>query len=64
MNLGTFKGKKVAAQKGYDLLKSKADALKVCQCAGVFLVFVPYVESVAVHCVGPVSRYLQNHPRY
>mmetsp|Transcript_40232 Transcript_40232/g.80020 ORF Transcript_40232/g.80020 Transcript_40232/m.80020 type:complete len:307 (+) Transcript_40232:48-968(+) len=29
MNLGTFKGKKVAAQKGYDLLKSKADALKV-----------------------------------
>mmetsp|Transcript_64199 Transcript_64199/g.113416 ORF Transcript_64199/g.113416 Transcript_64199/m.113416 type:complete len:279 (-) Transcript_64199:158-994(-) len=29
MNLGTFKGKKVAAQKGFDLLKSKADALKV-----------------------------------
>ena len=29
MNLGTFKAKKVAAQKGYDLLKSKADALKV-----------------------------------
>ena len=29
MNLGTFKTKKVAAEKGYDLLKSKADALKV-----------------------------------
>jgi vacuolar-type H+-ATPase subunit D/Vma8 len=30
MNLGVFKGKQVAAKKGYDLLKSKADALKVC----------------------------------
>mmetsp|Transcript_32109 Transcript_32109/g.54150 ORF Transcript_32109/g.54150 Transcript_32109/m.54150 type:complete len:266 (+) Transcript_32109:152-949(+) len=29
MNLGVFKGKRVAAKKGYDLLKSKADALKV-----------------------------------
>ena len=29
MNLGTFKGKQVAAKKGFDLLKSKADALKV-----------------------------------
>ncbi len=29
MNLGVFKGKQVAAKKGYDLLKSKADALKV-----------------------------------
>ncbi|CAM9394212.1 unnamed protein product [Ectocarpus fasciculatus] len=29
MNLTTFKGKKLAAKKGYDLLKSKADALKV-----------------------------------
>ena len=29
MNLGVFKGKNVAAKKGYDLLKSKADALKV-----------------------------------
>ena len=29
MNLGVFKGKHVAAKKGYDLLKSKADALKV-----------------------------------
>eukprot|EP01038_Epipyxis_sp_PR26KG_P010157 gene10157-13664_t len=29
MNLQTFKGKQVAAKKGYDLLKSKADALKV-----------------------------------
>jgi vacuolar-type H+-ATPase subunit D/Vma8 len=29
MNLQTFKLKKLAAQKGYDLLKSKADALKV-----------------------------------
>lgn len=29
MNLGVFKGKAVAAKKGYDLLKSKADALKV-----------------------------------
>jgi hypothetical protein len=30
MNLGVFKQKQVAAKKGYDLLKSKADALKVC----------------------------------
>lgn len=29
MNLTTFKLKKLAAKKGYDLLKSKADALKV-----------------------------------
>jgi hypothetical protein len=29
MNLGVYKGKQVAAKKGYDLLKSKADALKV-----------------------------------
>lgn len=29
MNLGVFKGKHIAAKKGYDLLKSKADALKV-----------------------------------
>jgi len=29
MNLGVFKGKQIAAKKGYDLLKSKADALKV-----------------------------------
>jgi V-type H+-transporting ATPase subunit D len=29
MNLGVFKQKQVAAKKGYDLLKSKADALKV-----------------------------------
>lgn len=29
MNLGVFKQKHVAAKKGYDLLKSKADALKV-----------------------------------
>lgn len=29
MNLGVFKVKQVAAKKGYDLLKSKADALKV-----------------------------------
>jgi V-type H+-transporting ATPase subunit D len=29
MNLGVFKTKQVAAKKGYDLLKSKADALKV-----------------------------------
>ena len=29
MNLTTYKLKKVAAKKGYDLLKSKADALKV-----------------------------------
>lgn len=29
MNLTTFKAKKVGAQKGYDLLKRKADALKV-----------------------------------
>jgi len=29
MNLTVFKGKKVAAKKGYDLLKKKADALKV-----------------------------------
>jgi len=29
MNLTTFKAKKVGAQKGYDLLKKKADALKV-----------------------------------
>ena len=29
MNLQTYKGKQVAAKKGYDLLKSKADALKV-----------------------------------
>jgi vacuolar-type H+-ATPase subunit D/Vma8 len=48
MNLGTFKGKKVAAQKGYDLLKSKADALKVCQRANDFLGCIPDVESVAV----------------
>jgi len=35
MNLGTFKGKKVAAQKGFDLLKSKADALKVRSVVGL-----------------------------
>ena len=29
MNLQTFKGKLQGAKKGYDLLKSKADALKV-----------------------------------
>jgi hypothetical protein len=29
MNLTLFKAKQIAAQKGYDLLKSKADALKV-----------------------------------
>jgi len=29
MNLGVYKQKQVAAKKGYDLLKSKADALKV-----------------------------------
>lgn len=29
MNLQTFKGKQVAAKKGFDLLKSKSDALKV-----------------------------------
>lgn len=29
MNLGVYKGKHQAAKKGYDLLKSKADALKV-----------------------------------
>ena len=29
MNLQTFKGKGVAAKKGFDLLKSKSDALKV-----------------------------------
>jgi hypothetical protein len=29
MNLTTFKAKKVAAKKGFDLLKRKADALKV-----------------------------------
>ena len=29
MNLGVFKTKKDGAKKGYDLLKSKADALKV-----------------------------------
>eukprot|EP01031_Cornospumella_fuschlensis_P031799 gene31799-38439_t len=29
MNLTLFKGKQIAAKKGYDLLKSKADALKV-----------------------------------
>lgn len=29
MNLGVYKGKRIAAKKGYDLLKSKADALKV-----------------------------------
>jgi V-type H+-transporting ATPase subunit D len=29
MNLGLYKGKHVAAKKGFDLLKSKADALKV-----------------------------------
>jgi hypothetical protein len=34
MNLQTFKLKKLAAQKGYDLLKSKADALKVRICMG------------------------------
>ncbi len=30
MNLQVFKGKQVGAKKGFDLLKSKADALKVC----------------------------------
>lgn len=29
MNLQLYKGKSLAAKKGYDLLKSKADALKV-----------------------------------
>jgi hypothetical protein len=29
MNLTLFKGKQVGAKKGYDLLKKKADALKV-----------------------------------
>jgi vacuolar-type H+-ATPase subunit D/Vma8 len=29
MNLTTYKAKKLAAKKGYDLLKRKADALKV-----------------------------------
>jgi vacuolar-type H+-ATPase subunit D/Vma8 len=29
MNLTTYKGKLLAAKKGYDLLKRKADALKV-----------------------------------
>ena len=29
MNLGVFKTKKEGAKKGYDLLKNKADALKV-----------------------------------
>lgn len=29
MNLTLYKGKYVAAKKGYDLLKNKADALKV-----------------------------------
>jgi V-type H+-transporting ATPase subunit D len=29
MNLGVYKAKALAAKKGYDLLKSKADALKV-----------------------------------
>jgi vacuolar-type H+-ATPase subunit D/Vma8 len=29
MNLQTFKGKGIAAKKGFDLLKSKSDALKV-----------------------------------
>ena len=29
MNLGNFKTRKEGAKKGYDLLKSKADALKV-----------------------------------
>lgn len=32
MNLQTFKGKQVAAKKGFDLLKSKSDALKVFNC--------------------------------
>jgi hypothetical protein len=42
MNLGVFKGKQVAAKKGYDLLKSKADALKVF-CSFCFLKFRSYL---------------------
>ena len=57
MNLQTYKGKQVAAKKGYDLLKSKADALKVqkiveCVCLGdrsspsTHLTCIPFVVVV------------------
>jgi vacuolar-type H+-ATPase subunit D/Vma8 len=37
MNLGLFKTKKEGAKKGYDLLKNKADALKVSESFNFFL---------------------------
>ena len=37
MNQQVFKGKKKAAEGGHRLLKKKADALKVCVCADVFM---------------------------
>jgi hypothetical protein len=60
MNLQLYKGKYVGAKKGYDLLKSKADALKV---SGLHLsdwVFCAHiVESNVI--VGTFSRDLQSN---
>jgi hypothetical protein len=53
MNLTTFKSKKLAAKKGYDLLKSKADALKVTIGSDV-LTFFPRT-AVSHNCDGLIN---------
>ncbi len=57
MNLTTFKSKKLAAKKGYDLLKSKADALKVLFCCLLS-------ETFLIFSSGSISTYHEEHLRY
>ena len=69
MNLQTYKGKQVAAKKGYDLLKSKADALKVRKRINSANMIktnnLTYLYSyLRLLFEGPVSGYLQSNLCY
>ena len=60
MNLGNFKVRKEGAKKGYDLLKSKADALKVCRNDNQLN--IQTTQSISFYpFIGSIQRYLQKY---
>jgi hypothetical protein len=59
MNLTTYKQKQEAAKKGYDLLKKKADALKVFVLVELDHIFISVLLIIYGVILGSISRYLQ-----
>ena len=64
MNLAIFKLKKVGAKKGFDLLKSKSDALKVISFLSKMQFFRLVIDFNYLYHPGPLQRYLQSHLQY